>query len=99
MNAGHHVNGRSRTLMCDVIRELVKAPRTVAELTELCELSSNPTRDLLSILAAGGLVYIEVLPPQGNARPRHRYHWCPKPFEVPETVQAAAKTDRIRSDA
>lgn len=86
MNAGQNVNGRYRNLMCDVIRELVKAPRTVSELRQLCEMSSNSLRDLLDILVSGGLLHVEEIPALRGGNPARRYHWCPRPFEVPETV-------------
>jgi predicted transcriptional regulator len=90
MNAGAHVTGKNRRLQCDVIRELVKSPRTVQELTELCELSRNPTRDLLLLLHEAGLVHITTRFTEGGHRPKNVYHWCPVPFEKPETAKEAA---------
>lgn len=87
MNGGSRVNGRYRRLACDVIRELVKKPRTVRELKELCEMDSNAMRDLLNIFVDGGLLHVEEVPTSRRGTMARRYHWCQRPFEAPETVR------------
>jgi hypothetical protein len=90
MNCGPNTNGSQRRLQCDVIRELVKQPRTIPELRQLCELGENATRDLLLILVESGLVRVTPGQRNGRCRPANVFHWCPVPFEVPETAKEAA---------
>jgi hypothetical protein len=87
MNAGPLSNGNQRRKHIDVIRELMKRPRTVKDLMDLCELGENALRDLLLILAESGLVHITIRVTEGGHRPANVFHWCPVPFEVPETAK------------
>lgn len=90
MNSGPNVSGAIRRKQFDVIRELMMSPRTIPELSRLCELGENATRDLLIIAMESGVVHITPGVRNGRCRPAHVYHWCPVPFEKPETAKEAA---------
>jgi hypothetical protein len=87
MNSGPNSNGNARRKQFDVVRELVRKPCTIPELGQLCDLGENAIRDLLIIAMESGLVHITPGVRTSRARPANVFHWCPVPFEVPETAK------------
>jgi len=87
VKAGHHAKGTYRRKMIDILRELVKRPRTVAQLLDLCDTNANSLYDLLDLLVEGGLAWKTGAGVGGDP---FVFHWCPVPFERPES----AKPDR-----
>lgn len=80
-------NGDQRRAMFDVVRYLMQKPRTVAELAELADRGIESTRNLLAIMSECGLVCRVGRGVRGEP---WTYHWCPVPFEIPETAKGAA---------
>lgn len=83
----HGHRGDYRRNICDLIRYLVLGPKTAAQLFELVDFCEPSLRGALLIAEECGLVYRAG---SGGPAGPFVYHWCPVPFEVPETARAAA---------
>lgn len=84
MKSGHHTNSKNRRKYTDVVRELVKRPRTILQLQDLCDLSPNSLADLLDLLVEGGLTWKTGAGVGGDP---FVFHWCAVPFERPESAK------------
>lgn len=84
--------GEQHDMVADIVRALMQAPRTVGDLTDVCGVSQDCARAYLKAFGDGGLVVPRVRSRTTGRRGPNpiEYHWCPVPFEMPESLKEAA---------